>query len=251
MLNRAAMKAFGYTDISEAFIRWENAQWIYSQNGKMVEGGKQLMPVTAVVEDFYNGHLTEGIKPMVFILMGDHKQGTTNIRIRPDQEEACMDYLKKMEMEIYNTEEFKYSWLKDDVLALYEDDRQVTVIYSVFAMIAIAVSCLGLFGISLFDVRQRYREIALRKVHGAGMKDLYQLLFKKYLLVLSAAFVVATPLAYYLIHQYTADFAIKAPIGTGIFVTGLLLVTLISMGTLYWQIRKAAGINPAIVMKRE
>jgi ABC-type antimicrobial peptide transport system permease subunit len=251
VLNRAAMKAFGYTDLNDAFIRWESAQWIYRQNGKTVEGGKQLMPVVAVVEDFYNGHLTQGIKPMIFILSSENLNGTIHIRIRPGQEEVCLDYLKKMEMEIYNTEEFKYSWLKDDVLALYEDDRQVTIIYSVFALIAIAVSCLGLFGISLFDIRQRYREIAIRKAHGAGMKDLYQLLFKKYLAVLGASFVVAVPIAYYLIHQYTADFVVKAPIGMGIFVLALLLVAVISMGTLYWQIRKAANIDPATVMKSE
>ena len=251
VLNRAAMEAFGYTHAEEAFIRWDHAQWVFHYNGKMVEGGKQLMPVDAVVENFYNGHLTEGIKPMVFILSNEAIQGTTTISVRPGQEEACLEYLKKMTMEIYNTEEFKYSWLKDDVLALYEEDRQVTVIYSVFALIAIAVSCLGLFGISLFDIRQRYREIALRKVHGAGMKDLYQLLFKKYLAVLGASFVVAVPIAYYLIHQYTADFVVKAPIGMGIFVLALLLVTVISMGTLYWQIRKAANIDPAIVMKTE
>ena len=251
VLNRAAMEAFGYTHAEEAFIRWDHAQWIFHYNGKMVEGGKQLMPVDAVVENFYNGHLTEGIKPMVFILSDEAIQGTTTISVRPGQEEACLEYLKKMTMEIYNTEEFKYSWLKDDVLALYEDDRQVTIIYSVFAMIAIAVSCLGLFGISLFDIRQRYREIAIRKAHGAGMKDLYQLLFKKYLAVLGASFVVAVPIAYYLIHQYTADFVVKAPIGIGIFVLALLLVAVISMGTLYWQIRKAANIDPATVMKRE
>ena len=251
VLNRAAMEAFGYTHAEEAFIRWDHAQWVFHYNGKMVEGGKQLMPVDAVVENFYNGHLTEGIKPMVFILSNEAIQGTTTISVRPGQEEACLEYLKKMTMEIYNTEEFKYSWLKDDVLALYEDDRQVTVIYSVFALIAIAVSCLGLFGISLFDIRQRYREIALRKVHGAGMKDLYQLLFKKYLAILGASFVVAVPIAYYLIHQYTADFVVKAPIGMGIFVLALLLVAVISMGTLYWQIRKAANIDPAIVMKTE
>ena len=251
VLNRAAMEAFGYTHAEEAFIRWDHAQWVFHYNGKMVEGGKQLMPVDAVVENFYNGHLTEGIKPMVFILSNEAIQGTTTISVRPGQEEACLEYLKKMTMEIYNTEEFKYSWLKDDVLALYEDDRQVTVIYSVFALIAIAVSCLGLFGISLFDIRQRYREIALRKVHGAGMKDLYQLLFKKYLAILGASFVVAVPIAYYLIHQYTADFVVKAPIGMGIFVLALLLVAVISIGTLYWQIHKAANINPATVMKTE
>ena len=251
VLNRAAMEAFGYTHAEKAFIRWDHAQWIFHYNGKMVEGGKQLMPVDAVVENFYNGHLTEGIKPMVFILSNEAIQGTTTISVRPGQEEACLEYLKKMTMEIYNTEEFKYSWLKDDVLALYEDDRQVTIIYSVFAMIAIAVSCLGLFGISLFDIRQRYREIAIRKAHGAGMKDLYHLLFKKYLVVLGASFVVAAPLAYWLIHQYTADFVVKAPMGVGIFVAALLLVAGISMGTLWWQIRKAANIDPAVVMKRE
>ena len=251
ILNRAAMKAFGYTNREEAFVRWDYAQWIYSQNGKTIEGGKQLMPVTAVVEDFYNGHLTQGIQPMIFILSGDNISGTASICISPGKEKECIDYLKKIEMEIYNNDDFAYTWLKDDVLALYEDDRQVTIIYSVFALITIAVSCLGLFGISLFDIRQRYREIAIRKAHGAGMKDLYQLLFKKYLAVLGASFVVAVPIAYYLIHQYTADFVVKAPIGMGIFVLALLLVAVISMGTLYWQIRKAANIDPATVMKSE
>ena len=251
VMNRAAMKAFGYTNTEEAFVRWERAQWMYSQNGKIVEGGKQLMPVTAVVEDFYHGHLTEGIQPMIFILSGDNASGTASICIRPGQEKECLDYLKKATMEVYNNEDFPYTWLKDEVLALYDDDRQVAIIYFVFAGIAIAVSCLGLFGISLFDIRQRYREIALRKVHGAGMKDLYQLLFKKYLVVLGASFVVAVPIAYYLIHQYTADCVVKAPIGMGIFVLALLLVAAISMGTLYWQIRKAANIDPATVMKSE
>ena len=251
VMNRAAMKAFGYTNTEEAFVRWERAQWMYSQNGKIVEGGTQLMPVTAVVEDFYHGHLTEGIQPMIFILSGDNASGTASICIRPGQEKECLDYLKKATMEVYNNEDFPYTWLKDEVLALYDDDRQVAIIYFVFAGIAIAVSCLGLFGISLFDIRQRYREIALRKVHGAGMKDLYQLLFKKYLAVLGASFVVAVPIAYYLIHQYTADFVVKAPIGMGIFVLALLLVAVISMGTLYWQIRKAANIDPATVMKSE
>ena len=251
VLNRAAMKAFGYTTPEEAFVRWERAQWYYRENGKMVEGGKQLMPVSAVVEDFYHGHLTQGIQPMIFVLSGDNTSGTASICIRPGQEKECLEYLKKATMEVYNNEDFPYTWLKDEVLALYNDDRQVAIIYFVFAGIAIAVSCLGLFGISLFDIRQRYREIALRKVHGAGMKDLYQLLFKKYLAVLGASFVVAVPTAYYLIHQYTADFVVKAPVGIGIFVVALLLVAGISMGTLWWQIRKAANIDPATVMKRE
>jgi hypothetical protein len=63
--------------------------------------------------------------------------------------------------------------------------------------------------------------------------------------------VVATPLAYYLINRYTADFAVKAPIGIGIFAWALLLIVTISVGTLWWQIRKASNIDPAVVMKTE
>ena len=251
VLNRAAMKAFGYQSLDEAFIHWESTQWGYSVNGKMVKGGKDLMPVAAVVEDYYSGHLTQGIKPMVFVLIGEQNTGIANICLRPGQEEACIDYLKKITQEVYNTDEFSYTWLKDDVLDIYKKDRQITIIYFVFAFIAIAISCLGLFGISLFDIRQRYREIGIRKVNGASMKDLYKLLFRKYIIVLGIAFVVGTPIAYYLIQQYTADFVVKAPMGIGIFIIALLIVALISLGTLFWQVRKAANINPADVVKRE
>ena len=91
----------------------------------------------------------------------------------------------------------------------------------------------------------------LSKVNGASMKDLYKLLFRKYIIVLGIAFVVGTPIAYYLMQQYTADFVVKTPMGIGIFIIALLIVTLISLGTLFWQVRKAANINPADVVKRE
>ena len=220
-------------------------------NGKIIEGGTKPMPVTAVVKDYYSGHLTEGIKPIAYLVSANNSLDRVYLKVKSGHEKDIIDYLKKIEQEVYHTDDFKYSWLADDVKALYKEDRQIATIYSVFAVIAIAVSCLGLFGISLFDIRQRYREIAIRKVNGAGLKDLYRLLFKKYLLVLVASFVVATPLAYYLIHRYTADFAVKASIGIGIFAWALLLIVTISVGTLWWQIRKAASIDPAVVMKTE
>ena len=250
-LNHAALKAFGYTDYKEAFLRAESPLWVMVINGKIIEGGTKPMPVTAVVKDYYSGHLTEGIKPIAYLVSANNSLDRVYLKVKSGHEKDIIDYLKKIEQEVYHTDDFKYSWLADDVKALYKEDRQIATIYSVFALIAIAVSCLGLFGISLFDIRQRYREIAIRKVNGAGLKDLYRLLFKKYLLVLVASFVVATPLAYYLIHRYTADFAVKAPIGIGIFAWALLLIVTISVGTLWWQIRKASNIDPAVVMKTE
>ena len=250
-LNQAALKAFGYTNYKDAFLRTERPLWVTVINGKLIEGGMKPMPVTAVVKDYYAGHLTEGIKPIAYLVSASNNLDRVYLKVKSGHEKDIIDYLKKIEQEVYHTDDFKYSWLADDVKALYKEDRQIATIYSVFALIAIAVSCLGLFGISLFDIRQRYREIAIRKVNGAGLKDLYRLLFRKYLAVLGASFVVAAPLAYYLIYRYTADFAVKAPISIDIFALALLLISLISMSTLWWQIRKAANIDPATVMKTE
>ena len=255
MMNRSAMKRMGFTQLENSFIRSQvSLGRAYKADGSYVEMGISLMPVTAIIEDYYPGHLTEGIQPMIFILQnfgGPTTNGWYNICVQEGKEQAVLSYLRNVTKELYGTEEFEYKWMDEQVAEIYDEDRRVATIYTIFALIAIGVSCLGLFGISLFDIRQRYREIGIRKVNGAGMKDLYKLLFRKYVLILVASFAVAIPLAWYAIHIYTADFVVKAPVGIDVFLIALLLVALISMGTLWWQIRKAANINPSIVMKRE
>ena len=89
----------------------------------------------------------------------------------PGKEKQLVDYLKKCREEIYNTNEFDYHWLKDDIKALYRDDRRIATVFTLFATISIFVSALGLFGLSLFDIRQRYREVAIRKVNGARLQE--------------------------------------------------------------------------------
>ncbi|KAB3653259.1 FtsX-like permease family protein, partial [Phocaeicola vulgatus] len=208
-------------------------------------------PVVAVIADYYPSHLTEGIKPMAFVVGPSSGNSDFLIAVNPDKEKEVIEYLKKTEKEIYNTEDVTYTWLTDEVHKLYAQDRQTANIYFVFALIAIIISCLGLFGLSLFDIRQRYREIAIRKVNGAGMKDLYLLLFRKYIKVIGCAFVLAIPLAYYLIYMYTRDFALKIPVDIGIYLTVLAIISFISSSTLIWQIHKAAQIDPAKIIRSE
>lgn len=242
VMNRAAMKALQLTSLEGASVIEENR---YRSNKNVA-----FHPISAISEDYYNGHLSMGAYPIIYEI--DEFWGESEyIAYQEGKLPDLLNYLKNVMQEFYGTETVEYTLLEDEVKAIYNEDRKIATIYNIFAMVAIVVSCLGLFGISLFDIRQRYREIAIRKVNGAGMKDLYQLLFKKYLLVLGASFVVAVPLAYYLIHQYTVDFVVKAPMGIDTFVIALLVVAFISMGTLYWQIRKAANIDPATVMKSE
>lgn len=239
IINQAAKRALGYTSIDSAFIAIGT------------KDSSPLRPVVAVVKDYYEGHLTAGIIPTVYMVQTRFNGDFYQIAYQSGKYKEILQFLGDLEERVYGSRDFEYTLLKDEVDAFYEVDRQTATIYSVFATIAIIVSVLGLFGISLFDIRQRYREIAIRKVNGAGLKDLYLLLLRKYIIVLTGAFVIAIPLSYYLINLYTQDFAVKAPVGISIFIISLLLVMVISLVTLLWQIYKAANIDPAKIIKTE
>ena len=243
VVNKAALKALGYTSI--------NGVGVIEENQKKANANASLQPIVAVVEDYFEGHLTSGIKPTIYPVGARFSGDLYQIAYTPGKKKEVIDFLRNLEYKVYGSEDFEYTFLEDDIKAMYTQDRQTATIYSIFAGMAIIISSLGLLGISLFDIRQRYREIAIRKVNGASAKDLYRLLFRKYITVLIIAFVIAIPLAYYLINTYTQDFAVRAPVSIDIFIISLLLVIIISLGTLAYQIQKAAHINPTKIMKTE
>lgn len=243
VVNKAALKALGYTSI--------NGVGVIEENQKKANANASLQPIVAVVEDYFEGHLTSGIKPTIYPVGARFSGDLYQIAYTPGKKKEVIDFLRNLEYKLYGSEDFEYTFLEDDIKAMYTQDRQTATIYSIFASIAIIISSLGLLGISLFDIRQRYREIAIRKVNGASAKDLYRLLFRKYITVLIIAFVIAIPLACYLINTYTQDFAVRAPVSIDIFIISLLLVIIISLGTLAYQIQKAAHINPTKIMKTE
>ena len=243
VVNKAALKALGYTSI--------NGVGVIEENQKKANANASLQPIVAVVEDYFEGHLTSGIKPTIYPVGARFSGDLYQIAYTPGKKKEVIDFLRNLEYKVYGSEDFEYTFLEDDIKAMYTQDRQTATIYSIFAGMAIIISSLGLLGISLFDIRQRYREIAIRKVNGASAKDLYRLLFRKYITVLIIAFVIAIPLACYLINTYTQDFAVRAPVSIDIFIISLLLVIIISLGTLAYQIQKAAHINPTKIMKTE
>lgn len=244
VLNRAAMEALGYTELSGAVL---------TETVPMMTRGQEnnTLSVSAVVEDYYGGHLALGKKTTVYFVgnlsMGDVYQ----IACAPGKIHAVVDYLRKVEKEIYGSEDFEYRVLEDTVREIYAEDRRVSSVYQLFAVMSVLVSVLGLFGISLFDLRRHYRELAIRKVNGAEPKDLYRLLFRQYIGLLLLAYLIATPVALLLIDQYTEHFAVKASIGVGGFLAVFLPVALVSLGTLYWQMHRIVQSNLTEVIKSE
>lgn len=207
--------------------------------------------IVGVMEDFRSGHLSGGNQPIVFVFNEGDPRDALYISFVPGKQKEAIAYLKQVYAEAIGSGEFEYSLVTDEIAKLHAEDRKVMLVIITFALIAVGISCLGLFGLSLYDIRQRYREIGLRKVHGAQVGDIYRLLIKKYVYVLLLAYLVGSIVAYLSIERYMETFVHRAPLSLWIFLVAGALVALVALLTLYEQVRRAFRINPADVIKRE
>lgn len=207
--------------------------------------------IVGVMEDFRSGHLSGGNQPIVFVFNEGDPRDALYISFVPGKQKEAIAYLKQVYAEAIGSGEFEYSLVTDEIAKLHAEDRKVMLVIITFALIAVGISCLGLFGLSLYDIRQRYREIGLRKVHGAQVGDIYRLLIKKYVYVLLLAYLVGSIVAYLSIERYMETFVHRAPLSLWIFLVAGVLVALVALLTLYEQVRRASRINPADVIKRE
>ena len=209
--------------------------------------------IVGVIKDFSLWKLTNKVDPLIFYL--ENKKGYYSklvfAAVKPGKEEEATRYLKDLHQKLCPEGTFECKWLDEDLQERHKDDFKAVKSISVFAIIAILISCLGLFGISLYDIRGRYREIALRKVNGAHNKDIYRILLRKYTLTMLGTALVASPFAYWGVTEYMSEVGNRAPLTIWIFLGALLLLALVSLLTLMAQVRRAVHISPAEVMKTE
>lgn len=252
IINESAKSLLEIDNIETALIQPERRLWWSLSKSEEMKKNPPYQ-VIGVIKDFKIGHLSKTTPPL-FIVYEDPRGSYRDrlmAQIVPGKKQEAIAFLKKLRDEILGEGEFEYSFLEDEIATMYQEDKRTAEIYSLFSIIAILISCLGLFGLSMFDIRQRYREIALRKVNGATLKEIYPLLLKKYSIILGMAFIISAPLSWYIISKYLEGFANKAPISWWLFAIAAIVTAFISLATLIWQIRKAANINPAKVLKGE
>ena len=170
--------------------------------------------------------------------------------IIPGRTQEAIEFLRNLHDETVGGE-FSYSFVEDEVRAMYVEDTKIATIYSIFTLTAIFISALGLFSMSLFDIQQRRKEIAIRKINGATITDIIRLLLKKFFFSLFLSFIIATPAALFIIHRYLEGFAHKASVSWWLFAAAVAPTAAISLLTLIYQTQKAANQNPADVIKTE
>ncbi|MFC1537360.1 ABC transporter permease, partial [Gemmatimonadota bacterium] len=130
-------------------------------------------------------------------------------------------------------------------------EQRAAKITGTFSLLAVFVSCLGLFGLISFSAEQRTKEIGIRKVLGASVSNIVLLLSKEFLILLGIAIIIAWPVAWYFMDRWLQDFAYRIELGPGLFVLGGIIALVITVLTVSYQAVKAAYANPVEALRYE
>jgi putative ABC transport system permease protein len=148
-------------------------------------------------------------------------------------------------------EPFEYSFMDEDFAKNYQAEERLASIIRYFTIIAVFISCIGLFGLTTFSVEQRTREVGIRKVLGASTVGIVLLLSRDFLKLVVFSFLIAAPLGWYFVHQWLQDFAYRAPFSVWIILLGCMLALLIAFLTISIQSIKVALSNPVKNLRTE
>jgi ABC-type antimicrobial peptide transport system permease subunit len=215
-----------------------------------IMGGLIKCPVVGVLKDFNDRSLRNSLAPLLIATNATMyrqvaiKLATTNIA-------SAMQSIKKVWQQTFPDYVYEYRFLDDKVDSFYKQESQLSQLYKIFAAIAIFLSCLGLYGLASFMAVQRIKEVGIRKVLGATAGNIVYLFSKEFILLIAIAFAIATPIAWYFMHQWLQDYAYRIDISWWLFAAGGLAAIIIALATISFQAMKAAVANPVISLRSE
>jgi len=239
---------------SSNYILNETAMHLMGMNlnnavGKSISFGGTKGTVIGVVKDFNFKPLQYAIDPLVLRL--NNWGGYVVVRSQPGNTEATINALGKISHELNPAYPFAYNFLDNDLNNLYKGEQKMGNIFNLFAILAIFISCLGLYGLSAFMSEQRTKEIGVRKVLGASVFSIVYLLSGKFTRLIVIAMVIAIPLSWWAINAWLKSFAYRINISWIIFFGACGTALLVALLTVSYESVKAAVANPVNSLRSE
>lgn len=237
VINEKSLSVFGLGTPEEAIQQ------------KLVVGGWDTVRVIGVIKDFHWNSLKDEHSPYLF----SHSTSTDFLSFKVDLSNIpeTIAHIENTYNEVFPNNPFNYFFLDDEFNNQYQADLQFGNLFTSFSILAIFISCLGLFGLVAFSANSRIKEIGIRKALGAEVSNLMFLLSKEYLILLLIANVLAIPVIAFWSRSWLDDYAYKINLGIELFVLPGLILVVISLITVSYKTYVAAKSNPVIALKVE
>ncbi|MDB4919505.1 ABC transporter permease [Mucilaginibacter sp.] len=238
--------------VNESFVKSLGLKKPEDILGKEVSilGGQIKCPVVGVVKDFNDRSLRNELAPLL-IATNNTMYRQASIKLSMTNISSTMQSIEKIWKQTFPDYVYEYQFLDDKIATFYKQESQLAALYKIFAAIAIFLSCLGLYGLASFMAVQRIKEVGIRKVLGASAGNIVYLFSKEFIILIAIAFMIATPIAWYYMHQWLQDYVYRIKISWWLFAAGGLAATIIALATISFQAIKAARANPVKSLRSE
>jgi putative ABC transport system permease protein len=211
--------------------------------------GSRRGEIIGVIKDFNYKSVHTKVEPMV--LRVSQYYNYIIIRISGNNTSEAMSHIERQWKQYIPDYPFEVHFLDQELERNYRREQNMGVLFNYFALLAIFISCLGLFGLSAFMGQQRIREIGIRKVMGASIRNILTLLTTNFSLLVLLANIIAWPVAWWVLKNWLENFSYHTDISYWIFPVAGLLALAVALTTTAWQAYSAAVTNPAETLKYE
>ena len=244
ILNEAAVRLLGWKDPLH-----KNLYSLRNFQGGNAPDNIQTLHVVGVVKDFNFSSLREVVTPLALFTGAD--PGSVAIRLHTADIPGLVSRVRETWTAMVPSQPFTYTFMDDDFNNQYQSEQRMGGIAVFFAILAIFVACLGLFGLVTYAAEQRTKEMGIRKVLGASVQNIVTLLSKDFMGLVLLSALIAFPFAWWAMHRWLQDFAYHISIGWWVFVASGALALLIALTTVCFQAIKAALANPVKSLRTE
>jgi len=251
---RAFSKKFT-ADVNNYVINEEAAEYMNLANpvGERISFWGREGEIIGVVQDFHHVSLHREILPHIFTVNPQFYGALKNISVKLNSENIpeTIKYIQQVTESFAPDYPFEYSFLDKGLDNLYKAEQKLATIFSYFWILAIFISCMGIFGLAAFVTEQRYQEIGVRKVLGASVKNIVYNLNKEYMKWVLIANLIAWPIAWFAMDKWLQNFAYRINMSLWIFFLAGGIVFLIALATVSMRIIRAASANPVEALRYE
>lgn len=242
IINEKAARSFGWNDSAVG----KRMQWGLMPDGQAQNDGK----VVGVVKDYHFASLHNQLEPLV-MLFRPNFSSFFSVKLKGGSIEESLNYIESKWQEFAGYHDFQYQFLDERVEAQYQSEKVLLSVFSFFALISLIIAALGLFALTSFTVEQRIKEISVRKILGAKVKDLTILVSKEFLILLLMAVLIISPIAYFAIEYWLEGFVYKIDVPFHSFLLAAFISFIITMLTISYHIFNLSRTNPARTLRTE